>query len=87
MSANEQQVGGDHYKAKEHQPWDVITEWGLGFLDGNVVKYMSRWRQKGGVNDLRKARHYLDKLIETETARLEHLAALQVMEETAIGPQ
>lgn len=67
MSANEQQVGGSHYREKgEHQPWDVIEAWGLGFLDGNCVKYLSRWRQKGGVQDLEKARHYLDKLIERE---------------------
>jgi hypothetical protein len=36
----------------------------LGYLEGNVVKYVSRWKQKGGVDDLRKAMHYLEKLIE-----------------------
>jgi hypothetical protein len=65
-SANDVQVGGAHYKGRVHQPWDVILEWNLGFLDGNVVKYLARWRDKGGVEDLKKARHYLDKLIETE---------------------
>jgi hypothetical protein len=64
MSANETQVGGDHYRSQPIQPWDAIAAWGLGFFDGNVVKYVSRWRSKGGVADLRKARHYLDKLIE-----------------------
>jgi len=66
MSANNMQVGGEHYKNKAIQPWDFIIANGLGFLDGNVVKYVCRYREKGGLIDLEKARHYLDKLIETE---------------------
>lgn len=66
MSANETQVGGAHYQTPI-QPWDFILANGLGFLEGNIVKYVTRWKQKGGVEDLRKARHYLDKLIETAT--------------------
>ena len=62
--ANEQQIGGDHYKGKAIQPWDYIVSNGLGYLEGNIVKYVSRWKDKGGVQDLEKARHYLDKLIE-----------------------
>lgn len=65
MSANDHQVGGEHY-AGDIQPWDAVIAWGLGFLDGNVVRYVARWRKKNGVEDLKKARHYLDKLIETE---------------------
>lgn len=65
-SANDIQIGGEHYKGRVHQPWDVIIEWGLGFLDGNAVKYLARWRAKGGIEDLKKARHYIDKLIEVE---------------------
>lgn len=64
MSANETQVSGTHYKTKAIQPWDYIANNGLGYFEGNIVKYVSRWRDKGGVDDLRKARHYLDKLIE-----------------------
>ena len=67
MTANERQEGGDHYVSMTIQPWDAIQQWGLGFLDGNVVKYIARWRKKNGVEDLKKARHYLDKLIEMET--------------------
>ena len=67
VSANDEQVGGEHYKSKTIQPWDAILDWGCGFLDGNVIKYVARYRLKGGVEDLKKARHYLDKLIETET--------------------
>lgn len=65
-SANDTQVGGQHYKAKTIQPWDFIAANGLGYFEGNIVKYVSRWRDKGGLDDLRKARHYLDKLIELE---------------------
>jgi len=62
--ANKVQVGGTHYKFKDIQPWDAIHAWGLGFFSGNVVKYIARHREKNGVEDLKKARHYLDKLIE-----------------------
>ena len=66
-TVNNIQHGGTHYKEKSVQPWDYIAANGLGYFEGNVVKYVSRWRDKGGVEDLRKARHYLDKLIELET--------------------
>lgn len=65
MSANETQVGGDHYKMA-YETWDVINAWELGYFDGNAVKYLSRWRKKGGVQDLKKAAHYIQKLIELE---------------------
>lgn len=68
-NANARQVGGDHYKGQAIQPWDYIASNGLGYFEGNVVKYVSRWRDKGGVADLEKARHYLDKLIEIERAK------------------
>lgn len=67
-SANAVQVGGDHYKTKAIQPWDYISANGLGYFEGNIVKYVSRWRDKGGVADLEKAAHYLQKLIEQERA-------------------
>ena len=69
--ANSRQIGGSHYKKFKFETWDVILDWGLGYLDGNAVKYLSRWRHKNGVEDLKKARHYIDKLIETETAKQE----------------
>lgn len=64
MSANERQHGGDHYKTKAIEPWDFIAANNLGFFEGNILKYISRWQDKNGVEDLLKARHYLDKLIE-----------------------
>jgi len=63
--ANDRQEGGSHYKSFKYETWDVILDWNLGYLDGNAVKYLSRWKLKNGIEDLKKARHYLDKLIET----------------------
>ncbi len=63
-TANDMQVGGDHYMDKAIQPWDYIVSNNLGFLEGNIVKYITRWKDKNGVADLRKAQHYLAKLIE-----------------------
>ena len=57
------QVGGDHYKDNRIQVWDAIHDWNLGYFSGNVVKYVARHTKKGGLEDLKKARHYLDKLI------------------------
>lgn len=64
QDANSRQLGGTHYMDRAMQPWDYIAANNLGFFEGNVVKYVTRWKDKGGVADLEKARHYLDKLIE-----------------------
>ena len=66
IGANAEQIAGNHYKNKTVQPWDYIAANELGYFEGNIVKYVSRWRDKGGVDDLKKARHYLDKLIELQ---------------------
>lgn len=66
MSANDTQVGGSHYTKQGIQTWDYIAANDIGYFEGNVIKYVSRWRQKGGIEDLRKAQHYLSKLIELE---------------------
>lgn len=63
--ANAIQVGGDHYKQFAGlEPWDVITRWNLGYLDGTALKYIARWQHKGGIEDLEKAIHFLRKCIE-----------------------
>lgn len=64
MKARDYQVAGDHYAKIEIQPIDYIMANKLGFCEGNVVKYVSRWRNKGGLNDLLKAKHYIEFLIE-----------------------
>lgn len=69
MSANDKQISGNHYKQfKNYEPWDVVNAWGLGYLDGTALKYIARWKHKNGIEDLRKALHFLEKLIETELA-------------------
>lgn len=60
------QVGGRHYKSAI-QPIDYIDANSLGFHEGNVVKYVTRWRKKDGLQDLLKARDYLDRLIKRES--------------------
>ena len=64
-TANDTQIGGTHYKQfKGMEPWDVITGWDLGYLDGTALKYIARWKHKNGVQDLQKAVHFLQKAIE-----------------------
>jgi len=70
-AAGKHQVGGSHYTELAVQPWAAMQSWMsteafAGFLRGNAIKYLARCDKKGGVEDLRKARHYLDKLIELE---------------------
>lgn len=68
--ANDTQHGGTHYKQfKGVEPWDVVTAWGLGYLDGTALKYIARWQHKNGVEDLKKAMHFLQKCIEVEEAK------------------
>ena len=63
VSVTTKQVGGSHYQLAI-EPWDYITANNLGYLEGNVVKYVSRYKDKNGKQDLEKAIHYLEKLIE-----------------------
>lgn len=65
MSAYKVQVGGNHYADMAIQPTEFIIKNGIGFAEGNVIKYVSRWKKKGGIDDLLKAQHYLDMLIES----------------------
>lgn len=64
MRANEMQVGGGHYKGRATQHWDVVDNNGIGYLEGVATKYICRWREKNGLQDLLKAEHYLVKLLE-----------------------
>ena len=65
MTAKDTQVGGNHYKSMKIQPIEFTLANGLGFCEGNVIKYVSRWKSKNGVEDLRKAKHYIEMLIES----------------------
>lgn len=66
--ARSRQVGGDHYAKQPIQPIEYIYANQMPFIEGCVVKYVTRWKDKGGVEDLRKAAHYLEILIELETS-------------------
>ena len=62
--ATSTQIGGEHYKSFPIQPAEFVTRNGIGFLEGCVIKRMCRWRNKNGIEDLRKAKHEIDLLIE-----------------------
>lgn len=76
-TANDAQVGGNHYKdiqiecpncGKHIQPWDFFGM--MPYLVGCIFKYVLRYKEKNGLEDLKKARHYLDKLMEKVPDRL-----------------
>lgn len=66
MKAKDKQVGGNHYKDMAIQPIEYIIENGLGFCEGNVVKYITRYNSKGGIEDIEKALHYCELLLESK---------------------
>jgi len=80
MSANQRQVGGTHYQRgpNKKQHWDMVAEFGLDYFQGQITKYLFRWEDKGGVEDLKKARHYLDKYIELAESRRNQMTAMKV---------
>lgn len=69
MSANEKQVGGAHYTGS-YQHWDWAGDVRLDYLLGCATKYVTRWRQKNGLEDLQKAMHYLQKRQESGFAKV-----------------
>lgn len=66
MSALNEQVGGGHYNSRAIQPIQYIHANKLPFIEGSIVKYITRWKEKGGVVDLLKIKHFVDLLIELE---------------------
>ena len=84
MSSFDEQVGGDHYKRLKIQPLEYALANDLGICEHAVIKYVSRWRDKGGTDDLLKAKHYIELLLEFEggvknyeTKKLEKLEKLE----------
>ena len=66
MSALDKQIAGSHYKNYAIQPVEFITKNGIPFLEGCIIKRVCRWRNKDGVQDLQKAIHELELLIEMQ---------------------
>lgn len=62
--ADSVQIGGDHYKNTPSQHWNLVITTRMGYFEGQITRYISRWRKKDGIQDLQKALHYIYKLIE-----------------------
>lgn len=69
-SANDHQVGGSHYRIGGEQHWDRMWRlYGPGYFVGCITKYVERYQNKNGIQDLEKAKHFIEKLIELEGAK------------------
>jgi hypothetical protein len=87
MSANERQVGGAHYKAPGHEEhWD--RAWRLKYdpFQYIITKWVERWRDKGGLQDLRKAHHAIEKYIELVEAEGSEKAAAPEQDDDGSAP-
>ena len=69
MKSFKKQVGGSHYKKYKIQPVEFIIKNNIGFVEGNIIKYILRFKEKGGVQDLLKAKHYIELLIDSSKSR------------------
>ena len=69
MKSYKKQVGGNHYKKYKIQPVEFIIKNNIGFCEGNIIKYVLRFKEKGGVKDLEKAKHYIELLIDSTDSR------------------
>lgn len=65
-AADTKQIGGDHYKGYKIQPVEFIHANEIPFLEANVIKYVMRHKDKNGLEDLQKAKHYIDLLIQLQ---------------------
>jgi hypothetical protein len=70
-NANTRQVGGSHYKQAPLEVWDIAAMYELNGFQQSILRYVLRYKSKGGIEDLEKARHYLEKLIEVEKLLLD----------------
>jgi len=62
--ANMRQIGGEHYKTGKSECWDIVADHKLDYFQGQILRYVMRWNKKNGVEDLKKAEHFLQKYIE-----------------------
>lgn len=69
------QVGGNHYTKHKIQPFDVIVDYDLDFFEASAVKYLLRYRDKNGLEDLKKAQHYVNMLVARAEGNEEWLKA------------
>lgn len=83
---NSYQIGGSHYGLRAIQHWDIVAMFGLDYFQGQITKYVMRWKDKNGIEDLEKAAHYLQKYIALEKAQLRGNQADLIVEDD-IDPQ
>ena len=69
MKSFKKQVGGSHYLKYKIQPVEFIIKNNIGFVEGNIIKYILRFKEKGGVQDLLKAKHYIELLIDSSKGK------------------
>jgi len=69
MKSYKKQVGGSHYKKYKIQPVEFIIKNNIGFVEGNIIKYILRFKDKGGIADLEKAKHYIELLIDSSKGK------------------
>jgi hypothetical protein len=69
MKSLKKQIGGNHYKKYKIQPIEFILKNNIGFCEANIIKYVLRFKEKGGVQDLFKAQHYIELLIDSTKSR------------------
>ena len=69
MKSYKKQVGGNHYKNYKIQPVEFIIKNNIGFVEGNIIKYVLRFKEKGGAVDLEKAKHYIELLIDSSKGK------------------
>ena len=69
MKSYKKQVGGNHYKKYQIQPIEFIVKNNIGYVEGNILKYILRFKDKGGVQDLLKAKHYIELLIDSTKSK------------------
>lgn len=80
MSANDKQIGGNHYKKGGEEHWD--RQWrlfGRGYFIGCITKYVERYHEKNGIQDLEKAKHFIEKLIELERVQINKIASAPIV--------
>ena len=75
MSQDERQVGGTHYKSLDpkQEHWNLVLAHRWDYFQSQIIKYVMRWRVKGGIQDLEKAHHFLEKYIEAARAGEVHI--------------
>jgi hypothetical protein len=69
MKSLKKQIGGNHYKKYKIQPIEFILKNNIGFCEANIIKYVLRFKEKGGAEDLLKAQHYIELLIDSTKSR------------------